>query len=144
MDLTRRSLALFGATALGGFALGGRAWADAPAAIRDLRLTADDASAMVRLDLDRQATARTFFLSNPDRFVIDVANARWAMAQGAHGEGPGSGVVRGYRFAPRPDGAGRLVLDLATPPGTRRSARSPFELWFGRRHAAILGCAKAP
>jgi N-acetylmuramoyl-L-alanine amidase len=115
MDLTRRSLALFGATALGGFALGGRAWADAPAAIRDLRLTADDASAMVRLDLDRQAAARTFFLSNPDRFVIDVANARWAMAEGAHGEGPGSGVVRGYRFAPRPDGAGRLVLDLATP-----------------------------
>src|SRR5689334_19266287 len=115
MNPTRRTFALFGATALGGVALSGRAWADAPANIRAVRLNADDLSASVRLDIDRQATARTFFLANPDRFVIDIANAQWAMPQGAHGSGDGEGVARAYRFGPRPEGVCRLVLDLAGP-----------------------------
>jgi len=135
MDVTRRSFALFGATALGGVALSGRAWADAPAAIRGVRLSADDASAMVRLELDRQATARTFFLANPDRFVIDVSNAQWEMPQGPVGQGAGQGVVRAYRFAPRPEGVSRLVLDLNAPLnlvrqelGTRRAPQLSFGL----------------
>jgi N-acetylmuramoyl-L-alanine amidase len=135
MDLTRRSFALFGATALGGAALSGRAWADVPAAIRGVRLSADDASALVSLDLDRQATARTFFLSNPDRFVIDVSNALWAMPHGPFGQGRGQGVVRAYRFAPRPEGVSRLVLDLSSPLnlvrqelGTRRAPQLSFGL----------------
>ena len=115
MTVSRRTFALFGATALGGVALSGRAWAEAGATISAVRLNADDRSASVRLELDRQAAARTFFLSNPDRFVVDVAGAQWAMGQGAHGQGPGQGIVRAYRFAPRPDGACRLVLDLAAP-----------------------------
>jgi N-acetylmuramoyl-L-alanine amidase len=135
MDVTRRSFALFGATALGGVALSGRAWADVPAAIRGVRVSADDASALVRLELDRQASARTFFLSNPHRFVIDVANAHWAMPQGPFGQGAGQGVVRAYRFAPRPDGVSRLVLDLTSPLnlvrqelGTRRAPQLSFGL----------------
>jgi N-acetylmuramoyl-L-alanine amidase len=135
MDVTRRSFALFGATAFGSTALGGRAWADAPAAIRGVRLSADDASALIRLELDRQATARTFFLSNPDRFVIDVSNAQWAMPQGPYGQGSGRGVVRAYRFAPRPDGVSRLVLDLTSALnlvrqelGTRRAPQLSFGL----------------
>ncbi len=135
MNVSRRTFALFGATALGGIALSGRAWADAPAAIRGVSLNADDLSASVRLELDRQATARTFFLSSPDRFVVDIANARWAMPQGSHGQGAGQGVVRAYRFAPRPDGACRLVLDLAGPLsllrqelGTRRAPQLAFGL----------------
>lgn len=139
MKVSRRTFALFGATALGGVALSGRAWADAPAAIRALQLHADDQSASVRLDLDRQATARTFFLSNPDRFVIDIADAQWAMGAGRHGQvsqgrGAGQGIVRGYRFGPRPDGACRLVLDLAAPLSLIRQelggARAP-QLAFG-------------
>jgi len=135
MDVTRRSFALFGATAFGGVALSGRAWADAPAAIRGVRLSADASSVLVSLDLDRQATARTFFLASPDRFVIDVSNAQWAMPQGPYGQGAGQGVVRTYRFAPRPDGASRLVLDLSSPLnlvrqelGTRRAPQLSFGL----------------
>ena len=124
MKVSRRTFALFGATALGGVALSGRAWAETGATIRAVRLNADHRSASVRLELDRQATARTFFLSNPDRFVVDIAGAQWALGEGSHGqgshrqgqgEGPGEGIVRAYRFAPRPDGACRLVLDLAAP-----------------------------
>lgn len=47
--------------------------------------------------------------------MVDVANAQWLLPQGAAGEGPGAGMVSRYRFAPRPDGASRLVLDLAAP-----------------------------
>jgi N-acetylmuramoyl-L-alanine amidase len=135
MDVTRRSFALFGATALGGLAVSGRAWADAPAAIRGVRLSADNMSALVRLDLDQQASARTFFLANPDRFVIDVFNAQWVMPHGPFGQGAGQGVVRSYRFAPRPDGVSRLVLDLSSPLnlvrqelGTRRAPQLSFGL----------------
>lgn len=116
MDVTRRSFALFGATALGGLAMTGNAWASAPAAVR--RVTLDNAGSAVRLTvaLDRPATPNAFFLNGPDRFVVDVANATWMLPQGGMaGEGPGAGVVQRYRYAPRPDGSCRLVLDLAAP-----------------------------
>ncbi|MEZ6023499.1 MAG: N-acetylmuramoyl-L-alanine amidase [Hyphomonadaceae bacterium] len=109
-----------GATALGGAALTGRAWADAPAAIRGVLVQDAGPAARVTLALDRPTQARTFFLSGPDRFVIDLFNAEWALPQGRAGEGPGAGVVRRYRFAPRPDGSSRLVLDLEAPSALTR------------------------
>ena len=78
--------------------------------------------------LDRAVAARTFFLADPDRFVIDLANTRLALPQGASGEGAGSGMVRRYRYAPRPDGASRVVLDLAAPASLVRQD-------LGGRHA---------
>jgi N-acetylmuramoyl-L-alanine amidase len=88
----------------------------------------------VTLALDRPAAARTFFLSDPHRFVIDLANTQLALP-GASGEGPGGGVVRRYRYAPRPDGVSRLVLDLEAPAsvvrqelGGRRSPEISFDL----------------
>lgn len=135
MDVTRRSLMLFGATALGGAAMSGRAWADAPAAMRGVLVQSSGQAARVTVALDRQAVARTFFLSGPDRFVIDLANTRLAMPQGASGEGPGGGVVRRYRYAPRDDGFSRLVLDLEAPAtlvrqefGGRRAPELTFDL----------------
>lgn len=134
MDLTRRSFALAGATALG-VAMSGRAWADAPAAIRGVVL--QDAGSAVRLSLalDRPASARTFFLADPHRFVVDIAGAQWALPGGPSGEGAGAGVVRRYRYAPRPDGVSRLVLDLDAPAslvrqemGGRRSPELRFDL----------------
>lgn len=113
MVMTRRTFALFGATALASPALSGRAFANAPALLRGVNLEASGAQARVSLVLDKAARARTMFLSEPDRFVIDVQDAQWAMPQGASGSGPGAGLVRGYRFAQHP-GVSRLVLDLAT------------------------------
>ncbi len=115
MDLTRRSFALSGMAALGAVALPGHAWADVPATIRALLVQQSGAGARLTVALDRAVAARTFFLSGPDRFVIDLANTRLALPQGASGEGAGSGVVSRYRYAPRPDGASRVVLDLAAP-----------------------------
>ncbi len=114
MDPTRRSLILSGATALSSAALTGRAWADAPAAVRGVALAPTEGGVRLRVALERPTQHRTMFLTGPDRFVIDLANARWAMPQGESGQGPGAGLVRQYRYAPR-DGGARLVLDLDRP-----------------------------
>lgn len=134
MDLTRRKLALAGLSTLGALALPGRAWADA-AALRGIMVQDAGQAARVTLALDRAARANTFFLREPDRFVIDLAETSVAMPQGSAGEGPGAGVVARYRFGPRPDGVSRVVLDLAAPArllrqdqGGRRAPHMSFDL----------------
>ncbi|WP_325061184.1 N-acetylmuramoyl-L-alanine amidase [Vitreimonas sp.] len=115
--------------------MSGRAWADAPSAVRGVLLQADGPAARVTIALDRQAQARTFFLSDPHRFVIDLVNTRLALPQGASGEGPGAGFVRRFRYAPQPNGGARLVLDLEAPArllrqdvGGRRAPELTFDL----------------
>jgi N-acetylmuramoyl-L-alanine amidase len=146
MDVTRRSFALAGFTALGSAALSGRAWADDPASVRGVLVQSSGAASRITVALDRQAMARTFFLADPNRFVIDLANTRLALPHGA-GEGPGEGVVSRYRYGPRPDGSSRLVLDLAAPANLVRqelgSRRSP-ELRFDLVANAPLAIAPAP
>jgi N-acetylmuramoyl-L-alanine amidase len=134
MDVTRRAFAFFGATALSSVAMGGRAFADQPSSIRGVLVQDGGAACRVTLALDRPAQARTFFLSEPSRFVIDVANAQLALP-GASGEGPGAGVVRRYRYAQQTNGVSRVVLDLAAPAslvrqelGGRRDAALSFDL----------------
>jgi N-acetylmuramoyl-L-alanine amidase len=131
MDVTRRSFAFFGATALGSVAMGGRAFADPPAAIRGVLVQDAGAACRVTLALDRPAQARTFFLSEPSRFVIDVANAQFAMPGGTSGQGPGAGVVRRFRYAPQANGVSRVVLDLEAPASLVRQELG------GRGNAAI-------
>jgi len=137
MTVTRRSLALGGLTMLGAGALSGVARADTGATIRDVLVELSGAGARVMLAMDAPATARTFFLANPDRFVIDVADARFALSGGRAGAGPGAGVVRGYRYAQQPDGSSRLVLDLETPSGLVRQE-------MGSRRAPALSFDLAP
>jgi N-acetylmuramoyl-L-alanine amidase len=147
MDISRRSLLFAGATALGGAAVSGRAGADVPAAVRGVLIQPSGQSARVTVALDRQAVARTFFLERPDRFVIDLANTRLALSQGASGEGPGAGVVRRYRYAPRPDGVSRLVLDLEAPASVVRQelgGRRAPDLSFDLAPSAPFATAPAP
>ncbi len=131
MDVTRRSFAFFGAAAAGSIALTGRAFADPPSAIRGVLVQDAGAACRVTLALDRPAQARTFFLSEPSRFVIDVANSQLALPGGASGQGPGAGVVRRFRYAPQADGVSRVVLDLEAPASLVRQETG------GRRNAAI-------
>lgn len=135
MDVTRRSFAFAGFTALSSAALSGRAWADDPVTVRNILVEASGLNARLTVALDRQTQVRTFFLADPNRFVVDLANSRLALPQGAPGEGPGGGVVRRYRYAPRPDGISRLVLDLEAPAsllrqdlGGRRQPGISFDL----------------
>jgi N-acetylmuramoyl-L-alanine amidase len=130
MDFNRRSFALFGATALGGVALSGRAWADAPASLRGILVQDAGAAVRVSVALDKATTARTLFLANPHRFVIDVDNAVLATAR----ELPGAGVVRGVRCAQHASHT-RVVLDLDAPAalvahslGGRRAPDMRFDL----------------
>lgn len=132
--ITRRSL-VFASAAAAGASLSGRAWADAPSAVRGVLLQDRGAAARVTVALERPAQARTFFLESPYRFVIDLANTRLELPQGNAGEGPGAGFVRRYRYAPQPNGASRLVLDLDAPAqllrqelGGRRAPEMSFDL----------------
>lgn len=131
MDVTRRAFAFFGATAVGSVAMGGRAFADVPSSIHGVLVQDAGAACRVTLALDRPAQARTFFLSEPSRFVIDIANAQLALPGGARGEGPGAGVVRRYRYAPQANGISRVVLDLEAPASLVRQELG------GRRNAAL-------
>jgi N-acetylmuramoyl-L-alanine amidase len=140
MDMSRRSFALLGATALASAALSGRAHADAPAAIRGVVVRQAGAGVRVSVALDRAAAAQTMFLADPHRFVIDVQNA--VLAPGV--SGGGAGVVRRVRCAQHA-GYARLVLDLEAPAslvshdlGARRALEMRFEL------AAAAPFATAP
>ncbi len=142
MDITRRSFALLGATALGSAALTGRAYAEAPAAVRGVLVQEAGAGVRVSVALDKAAAARTMFLAEPDRFVIDVQNAVLALPPGVGGDG--AGVVRRVRYAQHA-AYSRLVLDLAAPArliahdfGARRAPDMRFEL------AATAPFAAAP
>jgi N-acetylmuramoyl-L-alanine amidase len=114
MNLSRRSFALWGASALG-VGLARPAAAAAPAAVRDVRLESGAGAVRLTMTLDRPAAPNAFFLTGPDRFVVDLAHAQWMLPQGGSGVGPGAGVVRRYRYAQRAGGACRLVLDLDAP-----------------------------
>ncbi len=133
MTTTRRSL-LFGAGAFAGLAAANSAWADAPALVHGVVVSPASAGARVTLALSQQTQARTFFLSAPDRFVIDIAQSRFALSPGA-GEGPGAGFVQRYRYAQQADGVSRVVLDLMVPArlvrqdlGGRRAPELSFDL----------------
>jgi N-acetylmuramoyl-L-alanine amidase len=147
MDVTRRHLALGGLSLLGASVFSGRAWADAPAAVRGVLVQESGPASRVTVALDRLAEARTFFLSAPDRFVIDLANSRLALTGG--GEGPGAGIVRRYRYAQRPDGISRLVLDLEAPAsvvrqelGSRRAPELSFDIAPNAPIAVAAGAAR--
>lgn len=131
MDITRRSFALFGATALGSAALSGRAFADAPAAVRGVLVQETGTGVRVSVAMDKAAEASTMFLAEPHRFVIDVRNAVLAMPRV---NAAGAGVVRAVRAAQHAAYA-RLVLDLEAPAqlvahdfGGRRAPDMRFEL----------------
>lgn len=115
MKVNRRSFAIFGATTLGGVALSGLAHASAPVELRGVVLAPAGDGARLMLALNQQTAARTFFLESPHRFVIDLANTRLALTSGVAGQGPGAGFVQRYRYGQRPDGSGRVVLDLTGP-----------------------------
>ena len=124
MKLSRRLFAqgLTGACAFGAFSGSNAAWASAPCALRGVALAPSGAAVRVLLALNGRVSPRSFFLDSPHRFVIDLPQTRLALPGAASGEGPGGGIVSRYRYAPRPDGAARLVLDLLGPAALTRQA----------------------
>ncbi len=101
------------------------ALADAPALVRAIALARDEEGVRLDLDLSRPVRPSAFFLSGPDRFVVDLPAARVATGAGAAGQGPGAGFVLRYRYAPRPDGSARIVLDLSAPAALHGAPAAP-------------------
>lgn len=78
--------------------------------LRDVRVWDGPESTRVVFDLQGGTTHKFFTLDNPNRVVIDIAEAR--RAPGLELESLGRGVVKSVRTGPR-DGGLRVVLDLA-------------------------------
>jgi len=90
------------------------AYATDPAVVRAVRVEPTARGARLVVGLSRHVSPNAFFLDGPARFVVDLPDTRLALGA-ATGAGPGAGPVARYRYAPRPDGGARLVLDLAGP-----------------------------
>src|ERR1700722_286430 len=80
--------------------------------VRAIRLWAGPDSTRVVLDLSGSAQHNLQVLKNPDRVVLDVANAR--LTSGAR-TALATGSVKQLRVARRPSGELRIVLDLTRP-----------------------------
>jgi N-acetylmuramoyl-L-alanine amidase len=86
------------------------ATASAPVRLLGADVTVVRGKTLIALTVDRATETRSFLLSGPDRFVVDVPAS---MAVGRLDAQP-AGVVRGVRHGRRPDGAMRVVFDLAS------------------------------
>jgi len=132
MKIDRRTMLFAGAGAIGAMA-SGRAWAEAPATLQNVLVEPSSEAVRVTLALTAPAQPRTFFLREPDRFVIDLPGA--LLAAPAR-ELAGAGVVRRCRLAQHADYA-RVALDLEAPSNVVREAR-------GTRRAPDLSFDLAP
>lgn len=88
-----------------------------PTRVTDVRLWAGPEGTRLVLDLSAPARHAVFTLENPDRVVIDLANAELALNKALPG---GQGPVKQVRSGPQPNRGLRIVLDLSS----RQSARS--------------------
>ena len=80
----------------------------------------------VVLDLSGPVTHSLFTLHNPERVVIDMADASLVAARNAP---TGQGLVRQVRFGPRDDGSLRVVLDITATCSRRVRGGSQRDLW---------------
>ena len=102
----------------------------APVEVRDLRVWAGPDSTRVVLDLSAPARYELFTLSSPERVVIDLRDARLDDARVAM---PGaSGLVRAIRSGAQPNGALRVVIDLAANAKSNGFLTPPNEAYGDR------------
>ena len=80
--------------------------------LNGLRLVEDEQGTRALVEIDALAGYKVFTLANPDRLVIDLADAR--AASGLHLPGP-NGLVAGVRTGQPTPGTLRLVFDLGGP-----------------------------
>lgn len=91
--------------------------------VKDVRIAHSGDRTRVVLDLDRGSKHDLFALTNPNRVVLDVSNARFAAGQSKMPAA--TGLVSGLRIANRENGKARLVLDLDEPVRSKSFALQP-------------------
>ena len=108
--------------------------------IRDVRLWAGPDHTRVVVELSGPATHNLFKLHNPERVVVDVADASLAATPSAPS---GQGLVREVRFGKRDDGSLRVVLDINGDVQSKSFAVAPNES-YGHRLVIDLAPASEP
>src|SRR5229473_1073641 len=108
--------------------------------VRAIRLWAGPDSTRVVLDLSGSAQHSLQVLKNPDRVVLDVADAR--LASGARAAPAGTGTVKQVRMARRPSGELRIVLDLSRPIQAKSFLAAPNNR-YGYRLVIDLGLSQS-
>jgi len=112
------------------------------AELRDIRLWASPDNTRVVLDLSASVQHHVSLLKNPDRLVLDIPGLH---LHGGRSVPPGAGAVKQVRVANRPQGAVRIVLDLAksvhaksflTAPNNRYGYRLVIDLSSGTQAVA--------
>ena len=103
--------------------------------VRAVRLWASPEGTQVVLELSGSAKHSLLMLKNPDRVVLDVADARLSAAARRP---PASGVVKEVRMARRPNGELRVVLDLTRPMRAKSFLATPNDR-YGYRLVVDLG-----
>ena len=103
--------------------------------VRAVRLWAGPEGTQVVLELSGRTKHSLLMLKNPDRVVLDVADARLSAAARRP---PASGVVKEVRMARRPNGELRVVLDLTRPMRAKSFLATPNDR-YGYRLVVDLG-----
>src|ERR1700681_2918727 len=104
--------------------------------VRAIRLWAGPDSTRVVLDLSGSTQHSLQVLKNPDRVVLDVADAR--LTSGARAAPAGTGAVKQVRMARRSSGELRIVLDLSKPIQAKSFLAAPNDR-YGYRLVIDLG-----
>ncbi len=94
-------------------------------ALRQIRLWSSPSGTRVVLDLSGRTDHDLFLLRHPDRVVMDLRRTR--MSPRALGVPAGAGLVRDVRYAQRPGGILRVVLDLRAAAAAKSVLRPPNE-----------------
>jgi N-acetylmuramoyl-L-alanine amidase len=107
--------------------------------VRAIRLWAGPDNTRVVLDLSGSAQHSLQVLRNPDRVVLDVADARFA---GGARAPAGTGTVKQVRVARRPSGELRIVLDLSRSIQAKSFLAAPNKR-YGYRLVIDLGLTQS-
>src|SRR5882672_1005804 len=108
--------------------------------VRAIRLWAGPDNTRVVLDLSGSAQHSLQVLKNPDRVVLDVADA--GRASGARAAPAGTGSVKQVRMARRPSGELRMVLDLTRSTRAKSFLAAPNNR-YGYRLVIDLGLSQS-
>src|SRR5258708_39747219 len=108
--------------------------------VRAIRLWAGPESTRVVLDLSGSTQHSLQVLKNPDRVVLDVADARLTSA--ARAAPAGTGTVKQVRVARRPSGELRIVLDVSRASEAKRFLAAPNNR-YGYRLVIDLGLSQS-
>lgn len=82
-------------------------------AVTDARVGTDGDTTRIELQLSAAPHFRSFYLSDPDRIVVDLDEVDWKVAAGHKLQG--SGLVTALRYGLFKVGTSRIVIDLQQP-----------------------------